>query len=127
MTPIRLRLDIEMKAWIGKSIIIIGILHSIVGLVAFRDLLLLLFNERLFNTITLANAPQRGEAFWFLFTGVLIIIVGALVDWIERRDTGLPGFLVWSFILITGVGALIMPVSGFWLLLIPTFGLVRRR
>jgi len=116
-----------MKAWIGKSIIVIGILHSIVGLVAFRDILLLLINERLFNTITLTNTPQRGEAFWFLFTGVSLIIVGALVDWIERRDIGLPGFLVWSFILITGVGALIMPVSGFWLLLIPTFGFLRRR
>jgi len=62
-----------MKAWIGKSVIIIGILHSILGLVAFRNILLIIFNERLFNTITLNNAPQRGEAFWFLFAGVSLI------------------------------------------------------
>lgn len=116
-----------MKAWTGKSIIIIGILHSIVGVAAFHDILILLFNERLFNTISLKTAPQRGEAFWFLFTGAALIMIGALVDWIERKEIGLPAFLAWSFVAMAAVGALIMPVSGFWLLLAPSCGLLSRR
>ncbi len=115
-----------MKTWTGKSIVIIGILHSIVGLTVFRDIFFILFSERLFNTISLKSVPQRGEAFWFLYTGAALIIIGALVDWIERRNIGLPVFLLWSFVLITVAGIVIMPISGFWLLLVPTYGLRKR-
>ncbi|MBW2075790.1 MAG: hypothetical protein JRI58_13785 [Deltaproteobacteria bacterium] len=114
-----------MKAWIGKSIVAIGILHSIVGFVVFYDILSLLISERLFNTVTLNRQPDREAAFWFLFTGFAILIIGALVDWIERKNVGIPAFLSWSFLAVTAMGALIMPMSGFWLLLIPTAGLFR--
>lgn len=52
-----------MKAWIGKSIIVIGILHSILGFLVFYDVIYTLINEHLFNTIMLARQPDREAAF----------------------------------------------------------------
>lgn len=89
-----------MKSWVGRSILVIGMLHTLVGVVE--------------------------AAFWFLFTGFALLIIGGLVVWIERNNMYTPAFLSWSFLSIAAVGAFMMPVSGFWLLFIPTIGLFRR-
>lgn len=114
-----------MKAWIGKSIVVIGILHSIVGFVVFHKILSILASEFLFNTISLNSQPDRESAFWFFFTGFALLIIGALVNWIENRNADIPTFLSWSLLTVTTVGVIIMPISGFWLLLIPIAGLFR--
>jgi hypothetical protein len=114
-----------MKTWIGKSVIVIGILHTVVGIIVFYDALSIIISERLFNTITLNQRPNREAAFWFFFSGFALLIIGGLIDWIERNNVDSPTFLLWSFLSITAMGALIMPVSGFWLLFIPTIGLFR--
>lgn len=115
-----------MTRWIGRSFIIIGILHSVVGFIAYREILIQILGEHLVNTISVSSEPDREAAFWFLITGFALMIVGALVDWIERRNIGMPAFLLWSFISITAIGVLIMPISGFWLFLIPIWGLFSR-
>ena len=116
-----------MKSWVGRSILVIGMLHTLVGVVAFHEVLFSILREGLFNTIPLNQQPERETAFWFLFTGLSLLIIGGLVVWIERNNMDTPAFLSWSFLSITTVGAIIMPVSGFWLLFIPTIGLFRRR
>ncbi len=115
-----------MKSWVGWSILVIGILHALVGVVAFHDFLITIFREGLFNTIGLKYQPEREAAFWFLFTGFTLLIIGGLVVWIERNKMRVPAFLSWSFLAITVTGAFMMPASGFWLLLIPTIGLFLR-
>lgn len=114
-----------MKAWIGKSVIAIGLIHSGFGLVVFRDILAVVAAEGLLNTVN--GQPDRERAFWFLFTGLVWLILGGLVDWLERRGDALPAFLAWTFLVMTAVGVLIMPLSGFWLLWVPTAGLFRRQ
>ena len=114
-----------MKAWIGKTLVGIGVAHSMVGLVWFRPVLGILFDEGLFNTITLVQSPERESAFWFLFAGFALMIIGGLVNRIERLNGYLPPFLGWSFAVLTILGAMIMPVSGFWLLILPTIGMIR--
>jgi quinol-cytochrome oxidoreductase complex cytochrome b subunit len=118
---------ITKKAWIGKSILAIGILHIIVGIIVFHDVLALLVSEKLVNTITLRQQPDRAEAFWFLLTGFALLIVGGLVDWIERNGVNAPAFLPWSFLSIIVVIGLMMPISGVWLFIVPTVGLFRGR
>ncbi|MBU0567578.1 hypothetical protein KKC52_05950 [bacterium] len=73
-----------MKAWIGKSFIIIGIIHTAFGLVVCHTILGQLVREGLFNTIS--GQYDRESAFWFLFSGFAIIIIGALVNWCEHMD-----------------------------------------
>jgi hypothetical protein len=114
-----------MRIWIGKSLIIIGIIHSIFGFIVFHNIIADLVREMLFNSIN--SQLDRNTAFWFLFTGFAIIIIGGLIDWAERKHSELPSFLKWSFVAITVLGCFIMPKSGFWLLFIPTIGLLLRR
>ncbi len=114
-----------MKAWIGKSLLVIGLLHSIFGFVVFRGVLGDLVRDGLFNTIDMQ--ADRNAAFWFLFGGFALLIIGGLVDWAERTKLALPPFLTWSFLVLTSAGCVIMPKSGFWLLFVPIIGLLVRR
>ena len=114
-----------MRNWIGKSLMVIGIIHSIFGFIVFHNIIADLIREMLFNSID--RQLDRNTAFWFLFTGFAIIIIGGLVDWAERKHSELPSFLKWSLLVITILGCFIMPKSGFWLLFIPTIGLLLRR
>ena len=114
-----------MRIWIGKCLIIIGIIHSIFGFIVFHSIIADLAREMLFNSVD--RQPDRNAAFWFLFTGFALIIIGGLIDWAERKYGELPSFLKWSFLAITIVGCFIMPKSGFWLLFIPTIGLLLRK
>jgi hypothetical protein len=114
----------HMKAWIGKSVIGIGIIHSLFGFVVSRGVIGDLFSEGLFNTVN--GEPVREQVFWFLFAGFAWLILGALIDWLERSGRPLPGFFAWALLAMTAVGVFIMPISGLWLFFIPTTGLVLR-
>ncbi len=110
-----------MKVWIGRSVIVIGMVHSVFGFIAFRDILVELGKELLLNSVD--GQPDREAAFWFLFTGFALLIMGGLIHWVEQRQLTLPLFLKWSFLVITLLGCFIMPKSGFWLLFVPTVGM----
>jgi hypothetical protein len=113
-----------VRAWIGKSIIIIGVIHSAFGLVGFRKTIATIFSEGLFNTVN--GQPEREFAFWFVFFGLLMIAFGAFVNWVERQGIKLPKFLGWNLLALTLLIVMIMPVSGGWLLLAPAIGSVLR-
>ncbi len=114
-----------MKIWIGKSLIIIGIIHSVFGCVVYNGVIGELTNEMLFNTIN--RQSERLAAFWFFFTGFTLIIIGGLINWAERKQLELPLFLKWSFLSLTLMGCFIMPASGLWLMFVPALGLVLRK
>ncbi len=113
-----------MQVWIGKSIMIIGAIHSAFGFVVFRSILAEIIGEGLVNTVN--GQPLREFAFWFLVFGFLAIIFGALVDWCERQGVKLPKFFGWSLLALTLIVVTIMPISGGWLLLIPAIGAILR-
>jgi hypothetical protein len=113
-----------MQAWIGKSILIIGVVHSVFGFVVFRSVLAEIAREGFVNTVN--GQPMREAAFWFLFFGFMGIILGMFVDWSERKGMELPKFFSWSLLAFTLVFVTIMPISGGWLLFIPTIGALLR-
>jgi hypothetical protein len=113
-----------MKAWIGKSVFIIGLLHSVGGFSMFWNVLGEIAGEGFLNTVDMQ--PDRNAAFWFLFGGFMLLIIGGLIDWAERKKLVLPPFLKWSFLVLTAAGCVIMPKSGFWLLIVPIVGLFLR-
>ncbi len=112
-----------MKRWVGRSIVAIGLLHTVFGLVGFRNILAMLLRDGIFNTVN--GQPDREMAFWFIFFGFLLIVFGALIDWCESKGIKLPPFLGWGLLTITIIGVMLMPVSGFWLLIIPSIGAIR--
>lgn len=114
-----------MKNWIGKAIAFIGVIHTTLGLVIFRKILQDLFSEGLFNTVN--GQMDREFFYWFTMFGVVLIIFGALVNWIEQTTGELPNWLGWTCFIFTVVLLIIMPISGAWLLLIPAIGAIIRR
>lgn len=113
-----------MQAWIGKSIIFIGIVHSIFGFVVFRATLAEIITDGVLNTVN--GQPKREFVFWFLFFGFMAIIAGAVIDWCERKFGVLPDFLGWSLFALALVCVTIMPVSGGWTILVPAIGAILR-
>ena len=109
--------------WIGRAFMVIGVIHSAVGFWLLRDTVAELIRDGLFNTVN--GQPMREAAFWFLFFGFLVIILGSVLDFSESRGLPLPGFLSWLTLVFMASAVFIMPVSGFWLVLVPLIGLFR--
>ena len=112
------------NAWIGKLIIGIGVIHSAFGIIGFRSEYAQWFREGLWNSVQ--GQPNREFPFWFLAFGILSIILGAFVDWVEHKHADLPRFLGWSILLFTIMAVIIMPISGGWLLFAPAIGAIWR-
>lgn len=113
-----------MRVWIGKYIAGVGIVHSVLGLVAFRTTFTNLIGDGLVNTVN--GQPEREFAFWFVVTGFVLVLLGAVIDRYERGGHSLPGFLGWALGTLALAGVLIMPISGWWLFFIPALALSRQ-
>lgn len=111
-------------AWIGTFIVGIGVVHSLFGVLGFHGQLAIWLGEGLWNTVN--GQAEREFPFWFLAFGILAIIFGFLVDWVERRHAELPRFLGWSLLGLTVAVVVIMPISGGWLMIAPAIGAIRR-
>ena len=114
-----------MVAWIGKWLFAVGVIHLTFGLVFMHDILALLWSEGLWNTVN--GQPPREQVFWFLCTGIMLLIVGVLVNQVERSGLAIPRFVTWTFAGLVVAGVVVMPISGIWLLIPPVAGLVIRR
>ena len=114
-----------MKRWIGRTLLAIGLLHTAFGLVVFSSVWAALLREGLLNTVD--RQPMRAAAYWFLFFGFVLLLLGALVDWCEAQGITLPAFLGWGLLAMTVVGVAVTPITGMWLALIPVVGLLRQQ
>ncbi|MGH7558891.1 MAG: DUF6463 family protein [Gemmatimonadota bacterium] len=113
-----------MRRWVGRWIIGVGIIHAGVGVVIFRERLLAILHDGVWNAVD--GHPGRPLAFWFVFLGLFTIVFGSLVDSMESRDLSLPRFVSWAFFVLVVLGIVTMPVGGGWLLLPAGLGLVVR-
>ena len=109
-------------AWIGKWLFAVGVIHSLFGLLFMRGTLAVLWSEGLFNTVN--GQPAREAVFWFLCTGIMLLIAGVLVDQAERQRLAIPRLVTWSYVVLTVIGVIVMPISGIWLLIPPVAGMV---
>jgi len=112
-------------AWIGKCLIAVGVIHSLFGFVFMRGTLAVLWSEQLWNTVN--GQPRREAVFWFLMTGALFLIVGVLVDALEKRGIAIPCVVAWLFAFSTVLGVVAMPISGLWLLIPSVAGMFFQR
>jgi hypothetical protein len=91
-----------------------GAAHPL-GLIVFAAPLRELIGAGWLNVLG-SRDPMRSLAFWFLFGGVFICLVGYLIDWIERLPGAvLPRPVGWTLLITATVGVMLAPVSGFWL------------
>ena len=111
-------------AWIGKWLFGVGVIHLSFGLAFKRGTLAFLLSEGLWNTVN--GQPQREQVFWFLCSGIMLLIVGVLFNQAERSNSSIPPCVTWTFVGLVVVGVIVMPISGIWLLFPPVAGMVIR-
>jgi len=112
-------------AWIGRWLFAVGVIHSLFGIFFMRSTLATLWSEGLLNTVN--GQPPREAVFWFLCTGIMLLIVGVLANQAEREGLPMPRFVTWSFAVLAIIGVIVMPISGIWLLIPPAAGMIVRR
>lgn len=88
-----------------------GILHNLIGIGLGYSVLGDMLREGLFNSTHMQF--DREAIFWFLFSGVAMMLWGMLMLKLEA----IPLSFSWSLLLLSCVGAIIMPLSGFWLVM----------
>ena len=110
--------------WIGRSLAAIGVLHSADGVTATRGTLGAMVADGFWDTV--GADPVRQSAFWFLVAGVALLLVGALADALEREGHPLPTSFTGGLLLLAVTGIVVMPTSGFWLVLVVALGAVVR-
>ncbi|WP_075342393.1 DUF6463 family protein [Tenacibaculum agarivorans] len=106
-----------MKNRVGFIVLIIGVLHVLLGAIKFFRVFKEMFFEGLFNSGTGAD---RGWAIWFFTTGVVFIILGLAFKFIEKQKLKIPKTIGWIIFYLAIFGGVIIPKSGFWILLLPS-------
>ena len=114
-----------MTRWVGRWIILVGVIHCAFGAVVFFEPLSGILRDGLWNAVS--GYAGRPLAFWFVFLGMLTILFGATVDRIEKDQRVFPAFLAYGFSFLTVLSIVAMPVSGGWLMLPGAVGLFVKR
>jgi hypothetical protein len=104
-----------MRKHVGTMLLATGMLHTAVGLWVYRQPLLDILGAGQWMSVTGDNG--REAAFWFLFFGLVVMMLGQFVRWALPRAGTLPASLGWSLLALGVLGIAFMPDSGFWLVL----------
>ena len=113
-----------MQRWVGRYLIAVGLLHTAAGIVLYRQPLAAIIRAGGWNSVD--PHFDRNTAFWFLVAGILFMLIGGLVDWLESQHLRPPGFLGYGLAALAAVAVFLMPLSGFWLFFPAAAALSRR-
>lgn len=103
-----------MKHWIGKWVMFVALGHTVVGVMMFGGVYRQLLANGLYNAVDSAGV---GMAVWFALFGVVLFVVGLLLSALESSRARIPASVGVALLLLTVLGVVLMPVSGFWLML----------
>jgi hypothetical protein len=112
-----------MKKVSGLALVLIGLLHSLLGLMApqligFEGIWQAIANSGVIDAAK-PDALQIWGYYWFLIAGFFLMLLGCLCYWIENHlDLPLPVFVGWGLLVIACFGIVLDIDSGFWLVLL---------
>jgi hypothetical protein len=107
-----------MTRFVARLLMVTGIGHALVGVALFGDPLAEMAREGFVNTIRYGQF-DRAAAFWFLLFSPICVLLGRMVAHAtDRGDRWLLTVVAWNVLAMGVVGAVIMPLSGFWILLV---------
>jgi hypothetical protein len=99
----------------GPLMMAIGVLDLLYVLVFHSRQLAAIARDGFFDAVEIGPAHlDREVAFWHLTCGITFLLLGWLVRWTQARTGTLPAFLGWSLLALGFLGAVLVPVSGFW-------------
>lgn len=102
----------------GTLVVAIGVLHTAVGVLLGAAPLQAIVRGGYISAVD--GHFDRMAIFWFLMFGFVLMLVGDAFRAIEHAVGVVPPRLGWMLGAVSLAGAAAMPVSGFWLALIPT-------
>jgi hypothetical protein len=114
-----------MTRWVGRWIILVGVIHCVFGAVVFFDSLSGIVRDGIWNAVN--GYAGRPVAFWFELFGLMTILFGATVDQIEKDEREFSSFLRYGFLMLTLLAIVAMPISGGWLMVPGAIGLLLRK
>lgn len=103
-----------MKQWIGRWVMFVALGHTVVGITFFGSVYRELLAHGLYNSIT---SEKAGLAVWFALFGVVLFVIGMLLSALESTNARIPKSVGVALLLLTVLGVVLMPVSGFWLMI----------
>ena len=107
---------------------LIGFLHLLGGAWVGRGPLDGLFREGFFGEADSALghvASQMEKVLWFMLWGIMTLLFGQLVAWMERQGKHPPTLIGWELILMNVIVIALYPKGGFWCVLIPAFLMIK--
>jgi hypothetical protein len=112
------------KIWIGRSLILVAILHTLFAGVFFGKVFLNIVQGGVFDTV--GQDPMTSAAVWFLLFGAVLTLMGMAIHTLEQSSNFSSARAIGAgTLLMTILGIVLMPDSGFWLVLPAAFGLLR--
>jgi hypothetical protein len=114
----------------ARLLMVIGVLHVLGGAWVGREPLLRIVREGFLGAAdsALGNVPAAADKellFWFVLWGVYTFVLGQLLSWMEQHGQRPPAYLGWELVVINLIAAALYPKGGFWLVLIPSFLIIR--
>lgn len=109
----KILLGFRLKNWIGKWVMFVASGHMAVAFFLFIHAYRELIADGMFNSV---KSDKSGFAVWFVLFGIVLFIVGMLIATIEKQGLEIPKSIGVALSLLTIVGVILMPVSGFWLM-----------
>jgi hypothetical protein len=106
-----------MKKHLGNLLITIAVLHQVVGVVFYGVILVEILQAGVINSVV-APYWDRDATFWFFMSGGLLFMIGLFARWSYQHVGQYPAFLGWGLLVISAIGVVMMPISGFWLVIV---------
>ena len=113
------------RPWKGRWLLAVALLHTLAAAVMFTPQWQILWQRGVFNAV--ADDMPLGAAVWFLLFGAVL----ALLAWeVTALESSQPAVALrpmgWCLLALVLAGVVLMPVSGFWLVLPPALALLLR-
>lgn len=116
-TPLR-------QTWKGLWLLGVAVLHTVFAVVVFQPQMREIVERGVFDSV--GTDPMRGAVSWFVLFGGLFALLGWAVMLVERQAALAPvplRALGAGLLALALLGIVLMPASGFWLVLPPALAL----
>jgi hypothetical protein len=114
---------LAVRPWKGRWLLSVALLHTMVAAILFAPQWRALWQRGVFNAV--AGDARMGHAVWFLLFGAVLALLAWEVTALERSQPAVAlRPMGWCLLALVLAGGMLMPVSGFWLVLPPALALL---
>lgn len=111
------------RPWKGRWLMAVALLHTTAGGILFAPQWQTLWRRGVFHSV-MGDAPL-GNAVWFLLFGAVLALLAWEITALEHsQPTAELRPMGWCLLALVLAGVVVMPASGFWLVLPPAMAML---